>query len=171
MSAPFIGEVRLVGFNFAPVEWSVCNGALVPISENSTLFNLIGTIYGGDGQNTFALPNLQSRVAVHQGTGSFGTSYVIGATGGVEEVTVTLNQYPQHSHSAAVSASALTTSSSPVNDIPGPGFEAYGPANPTDAMASGMISPYGGSQPHSNLQPLLALNWIIALYGVYPSQG
>jgi len=171
MSTPYIGEVRLVGFNFAPVGWNFCNGSLMSIAEFSVLFDLIGTTYGGDGQNTFGLPNLQSRIPLHQGNNSFGTTYVIGETGGVEEVSLNLNQFPAHTHSAAVAASAAATTTTPANNFPGPGIEAYGSTAPTEAMAAGMIAPVGGSQPHSNLQPYLALNWIIALYGVFPSQN
>jgi microcystin-dependent protein len=153
------------------LDWEQCNGQLISISQNSTMFNLIGTTFGGDGQNTFALPNLQSRVPVHQGTGAFGTTYVIGETGGVETVTISGNQYPAHSHTAGASASALATTTSPVNEILGSGIEAYGISPPTVAMASNMLAPYGSSQPHSNIQPYVALNWVIALYGVYPSQS
>jgi microcystin-dependent protein len=171
MSNQFVGEVRLVGFNFAPIDWEPCNGQLLSISNFTTLFALIGTTYGGNGQNTFALPNLQSRVPVHQGTGSFGTTYVIGETGGVETVTVSLNQYPAHTHSAAVATGAPLTTPAPAGGIPGPGLDAFAAATPADAMASGMIGYYGSSQPHSNLQPFLALNWVIALFGIFPTQS
>jgi len=171
MSSPYVGEVRLVGFNFAPVGWNACNGALISIAENSVLFNLIGTTYGGDGQSTYALPNLQSRIPLHQGANSFGTNYVIGETGGVEQVTVSLSQYPAHTHSAAVAPSAASTTTTPSNNFPGPGIEAYGITAPTEAMAAGMIAPAGSSLPHSNLQPYLVLNWIISMYGVFPSQN
>lgn len=171
MSTPYIGEVRLVGFNFAPADWYTCNGQLLAISAYSTLFNLIGTTFGGDGQATFGLPNLQSRISVHQGSGSFGTSYVIGEVGGVETVSVTQNQIPAHTHMAAVAANATSNTTAPAGNLPGSGVEAYGTTAPTEAMAAGMISPAGGNQPHSNMQPYLALNWIISLYGVYPSQS
>jgi len=171
MSQPFVGEVRLVGFNFAPAGWNTCNGQLLSIADYSTLFNLIGTTYGGDGQNTFGLPNLQSRVAVHQGTLPAGATYVIGETGGVETVTLDLNQYPAHAHSASVSPSVLATTISPVNNFPGAGLKAYSAGTPTDAMSSSAIAAFGGNFPHSNLQPLLTLNWIISLFGIYPSQG
>ena len=171
MSSPYVGEVRLVGFNFAPVGWNFCNGALVSIAENSVLFQLIGTTYGGDGVNTYALPNLQSRIPLHQGTNSFGVTYVTGETGGVEQVNVSLNQYPAHTHSSAVAASAAATTTTPANNFPGPGIMAYATAIPTEAMAAGMIGPSGNSQPHSNLQPYLVLNWIISLFGVFPSQN
>src|SRR5271168_3780724 len=97
MSNPFVGEVRLVGFNFAPQGWAFCNGAVLPISENDTLFNLIGTTYGGDGQSTFSLPDLRGRTPIHQGS-SGASTYTIGALGGVEQVTVSINQYPTHTH-------------------------------------------------------------------------
>jgi microcystin-dependent protein len=171
MSTPYVGEVRLVGFNFAPVGWNFCNGALISIAENTVLFELIGTTYGGDGQNTYALPNLQSRIPVHQGTNSLGTTYVIGETGGVEEVTLSQNQYPAHTHSATLAPSAASTTATPANNFLGTGVKAYGTAVPTEAMAAGMVAPAGSSQPHGNLQPYLALNWIISLFGIFPSQN
>lgn len=170
MSQPYVGEIRFVGFNFAPVDWILCEGQLVAISEYETLFNLIGTTYGGDGQNTFALPDLRGRVAMHQG--SIGVStYVMGQTGGVENVTVSTNQIPSHSHTiGAVSANGNTPT--PAGSV----FAAssagqYVPvASATGAMGD-MVSATGGSQPHNNLQPFLVVNCIISLFGVYPSQS
>lgn len=171
MASPFVGELRLVGFNFAPVQWAQCQGQLISISENPTLYNLVGTTYGGDGQTNFALPNLASRVPVHQGTAQSGTTYPIGQLAGVETVTLTVNQYPQHTHAASVAGSPQGTATSPVNNIPCAGQPLFGTQPPTSPMNAGMISPYNGqSLPHDNLQPYLALNWIIALYGIYPSQ-
>ena len=170
MSQPFIGEVRLVGFTFPPIGWATCNGALQSIAQNSTLYNLIGTIYGGDGQQTFALPNLQSRIPIHQGSNGIST-YVIGQQGGVENVTVTLNQYPRHAHSLMASSANTPTNLSD-SDVLGGGVTAYSAGTPTVAMNNATIGlSGGGSQPHNNLQPYLVLNWIIALYGVYPSQS
>lgn len=172
MGSPFVGELRLVGFNFAPVNWAQCQGQLLAISQNTTLFQLIGTTYGGDGQNTFALPNLASRIPVHQGTGSSNTPYVMGQTGGAESVTINLNQFPQHNHAAVVAGSPQSTSNSPSGNILCSGQQIYGNQPPPDAMNSGMIGVWnGGNQPHSNLQPFLALNWIISLFGIFPSQG
>jgi microcystin-dependent protein len=171
MGQEYIGEVRLVGFNFAPAGWSTCGGQLLPISEYSTLFNLIGTTYGGDGQQTFALPNLQSRIPVHMGTGTTGTTYVIGATGGTETVTVNINQYPAHSHNVLASSQTTGGSTDPTGKILGGGQTIYRNQTPAASMNAGMLTSDGGSQPHENLQPFLVLNWVISLFGVYPSQS
>jgi microcystin-dependent protein len=169
MSQPYVGQVLLVGFNFAPVDWATCNGALLSISENSTLFNLIGTTYGGDGQTTFGLPDLRGRIPIHQGSNGVST-YVMGATGGVENVTISINQFPTHTHSLLGSAAA-GSSGTPTNNVLG-GVSAYTTMAPSIAMNNSMIgSSGGGNLPHSNLQPFLVLNWVIALYGVYPSQS
>jgi microcystin-dependent protein len=166
MGSPYVGEVRLVGFNFPPVGWAQCQGQLLPISGNEALYNLIGTTYGGNGQTDFALPNLASRVPVHTGNG-----YVIGQVAGTETVTLTVNQYPRHTHAAAAAASPQGTFTDPTNNIPCSGQEIYATTAPADGMNSGMISPSnGGNLPHNNLQPFLALNWIISLFGIYPSQ-
>jgi microcystin-dependent protein len=170
MSQPFVGEVRLVGFNFAPVGWSTCNGALQSIAENSTLFNLIGTTYGGDGQSTFGLPDLQGRIPLHQGSNGIST-YVIGQKGGVESVTVTLNQFPIHTH-ALQASSANASSNIPGNSTLGANVSAYTTAAPTIAMNNAMIGlSGGGSQPHENRQPFVVLNWVISMFGIYPSQS
>jgi microcystin-dependent protein len=170
MSQPFVGEVRVVGFNFAPVGWATCNGVLQSIAENSTLFNLIGTTYGGDGQQTFGLPDLQGRIPIHQGSNGVST-YVIGAKGGVENVTITLNQFPTHTHQLLGSATAAG-SNIPTNNTLGSSVGIYTTGAPAIAMNNAMIgSSGGGSQPHSNLQPYLALNWIISLFGIFPSQS
>jgi len=172
MSQPYVGEVRAVGFNFAPVGWQICNGQQIAISENSTLYNLIGTTYGGDGQQTFNLPNLQSRIPIHQGTNA-GTTYVIGETGGLETVTINANQYPQHTHPFMASGNSGNLSTAGNNTV-GAGSKIYGAAteSPTTAMNASMVgTASGGNQPHNNLQPYLVLNWIIALYGVFPSQS
>jgi microcystin-dependent protein len=171
MSQPYVGEVRAVGFNFAPVGWASCNGSLLAISENTTLYQLIGTIYGGDGQNTFALPNLQSRIPIHQGQGLGLSQYVIGQTAGLEQVTILSGQYPSHSHTLAASSGG-GGSNSPAGNLPASLTNAYKNGNPGAAMNSGMLGAYGGgSQPHDNRQPYLAINWIISLYGIYPSQS
>ena len=170
MAEPYVGEIRIVGFNFAPVGWALCNGQLQEISENTTLFNLIGTTYGGNGQTTFALPNLQCRMPVHQGTGSTGTQYVLGSAAGLETVTLSTPQLPVHSHTAACNP----TASAPT---PGNNFwaaaaaTAYSNATPSETMNPLATAPSGGGQPHDNMPPFLALNFIISLFGVYPSQG
>lgn len=171
MSQPYVGEIRLFPGNFAPAGWAICNGALLPISENETLFNLIGITYGGDGQSTFALPDLQSRAPIHQGTTN-GTTYVIGQTGGVENVTLTVNQIPAHTHvpQAAIGATG-NPANSPAGNIwsgwTGGQFTAQAPAVNMNAAAIGAD---GGSQPHDNMVPFLTINYIISLFGVFPSQ-
>jgi microcystin-dependent protein len=168
MSQPYVGEIRLVGFNFAPNGWNFCNGALLPISEFETLFNLIGTTYGGDGQQTFAVPDLQGRAPLHQGNNGVST-YVIGEVAGVESVTINSSQYPQHTHSVLGSTNAGSVAT-PANNVIGSGQKIFTSVVPTNVMNSNMLSSYGGgSQPHENLQPYLVLNWIIAQFGVYPS--
>jgi microcystin-dependent protein len=170
MSQAFVGEVRLVGFNFAPAGWAVCNGALQSIAENSTLFNLIGTTYGGDGQQTFGLPDLQGRIPLHQGSNGVST-YVIGQKGGVETVTVTINQFPAHTH-ALLGSTADAGTNIPTGNTLGGNVSAYTTVAPTIAMNNAMIgSSGGGSQAHNNLQPFLVLNWVISFFGVFPSQG
>jgi microcystin-dependent protein len=170
MSQPFVGEVRVVGFNFAPVGWATCNGVLQSIAENSTLFNLIGTTYGGDGQQTFGLPDLQGRIPIHQGNNGVST-YVIGQTGGVENVTITLNQFPAHTH-ALQGSSANAGTNIPTGNTLGANVSAYSTVAPSIAMNNAVIGfSGGGSQPHNNLQPYLVLNWIISLFGIYPSQS
>jgi len=171
MSDQFVGEIRYVGFNFAPVDWALCDGSLLAISEFQVLFNLIGTTYGGDGQNTFGLPNLQSRVAIHQGTLPAGSTYVIGQESGVESVPLSINQVPSHAHSiGAVTANG--NSPSPAGSV----FAAtsageYVPSASATGTMGNMVGQAGSGQPHSNIQPYLTLTPIIALFGVYPSQG
>ena len=166
MSSPFIGEIRMFGGNFAPVGWAFCNGALIPISENDALFTLIGTTYGGDGQETFALPNLQSRVPVHVGPG-----FALGESGGTESVTLTVSQIPAHSHVPQCLAGAgnqnkpdggVWASSSPATY--------YASAAPSVTMDPAAIGSSGGSQPHDNMVPFLVINFILSLFGVFPSQ-
>jgi microcystin-dependent protein len=165
MSQPFVGEIRLFAGNFAPVGWMLCQGQLLPISENETLFQLIGTTYGGDGQETFALPDLQSRVPIHVGSG-----FVLGETGGVEDVTLTVNQIPTHSH-PLLATTAAANDGNPANKLLGesrPGSSTYYQDFTSGNMAATAISPVGGSQPHTNFQPYLCLNFIISLFGIFP---
>jgi microcystin-dependent protein len=172
MSDPFIGEIRMFGGNFAPAGWAMCQGQLLDISQNEELFNLIGTTYGGDGQETFALPDLRGRAPVHQGTIQGGQSYVIGAAAGVETVTLTVNQLPVHTH-------ALTASSDSATAIPPTGavlaspvqLSAYYKAQADSDLNAGAIGAAGGSQPHANMQRYLVITFIIALAGIFPSQG
>ena len=173
MSQPFIGEIRLFGGNFAPAGWAFCNGQLMPISENDALFVLIGTTYGGDGQETFALPNLQSRVPIHQGTGL--STYQLGETGGVESVTLTTSQIPAHTHpmlatnTGAQLSPANATMAKPRGSQSG--LRTYSAAAPNTTLHPQSISPAGGSQPHDNFMPTLAVSFIISLFGIFPSQN
>jgi len=168
MATPFIGEIRMVGFNFAPVGWSLCNGQLLPISQYDALFNLIGTTYGGDGQSTFALPNLQSRIPFHTGGGQ---NFVLGQLSGTETVTLTTNQIPVHTHALGAS-SAAGTQASPAGGVwAGSTLDQFSAEPNTNTMAPSTITATGGGQPHDNMPPFLVVNFIIAIYGIYPSQG
>ncbi|HEU4612084.1 MAG TPA: tail fiber protein [Kofleriaceae bacterium] len=172
MSQPFIGEIRMVGFNFAPRGWAFCAGQLLPISQYDALFALIGTIYGGDGQSTFALPNMAGRLPVHQGQGPGLSNYVIGEAAGTESVALVAQQIPQHAHSV-IAASGGTRSASPSGNMLGSGeADVYtrGTAAPVN-MAPNAIAPSGGSQPHDNMQPYLCINFVIALEGIFPSRN
>lgn len=171
MSNPYVGEIRMTGFNFAPANWAFCNGQVLNISQNTTLFNLIGTTYGGDGVKTFALPNLQCRMPVHQGTGSTGTHYPLGGVGGAEEVTLSTSQIPNHTHSAACNATA--SAATPHNNVwAATTPAAYSNAAPAQTtMNAQATAASGGGQPHDNMPPFLAVNFIISLFGIYPSQG
>lgn len=164
MSTPYIGEIRLFGGNFAPVGWLLCQGQVLPISQYDVLFNLIGTTYGGDGEETFALPDLSSRIPVHVGAG-----YALGQQGGVEQVTLTTNQLPVHNHFAQGSASAGTAASPAGAVWAGSTYNAYSDQSPDAAMAPNALAASGGSQPHENMPPFLAVNFIIATEGVFPT--
>jgi microcystin-dependent protein len=167
----YVGQVLLAGFNFAPVGWHFCDGSLLPISEYDTLFNLIGTTYGGDGINTFALPDLRGRTAISQGTGQGLSTYVIGQIAGVESVTIASNTYPNHTHSL-FGTSDSGNSQNPTGALVGVGQNIYRAEAPTETMNATMCGPSpGNSLPHENRQPYQVCNWIIALYGVYPPQG
>lgn len=165
MAQPYVGEIRMFAGNFAPAGWMFCEGQLVPISENETLFQLIGTTYGGDGQSTFALPDLRGRLPLHQGN-----NFVVAETGGVEEVTLTSQQIPSHTHSLLVSTGS-GTSPNPQNNViaASPTIDLYIEDVPTANMASQAIGPAGGNQPHTNFQPYLCVNFIISLFGIFPS--
>lgn len=164
MAQPYVGEIRMFAGNFAPVGWMFCEGQLLPISENETLFQLIGTTYGGDGESTFALPDLRGRAPLHQGNG-----FILAETGGAEEITLTTQQIPVHTHPLIASADQTST--------PNPGGNVIGApltattlfqANPNTNMAPQSISVVGGSQPHTNLQPYLCVDFIISLFGIFP---
>jgi microcystin-dependent protein len=164
MAQPYVGEIRMFAGNFAPAGWMFCEGQLLPISENETLFQLIGTTYGGDGQSTFALPDLRGRVPLHQGNGT-----ILAQTGGAEEVTLTTNQIPAHSH-AWLAADAAATSATAVGNVPAEASKRFyiAPSAPV-AMSPQAVGPVGGSQPHTNFQPYLCVNFIISLFGIFPS--
>lgn len=168
MSSPYVGEIRMFAGNFAPQGWALCNGQQISIADNDVLYSLIGTTYGGDGQITFALPNLQSRFPVHQGNGA-----VIGETFGVESVTLTLTQIPSHTHTAPCSTQG--TKSTPQGNVwatdPNANIAPYSDAAANGAMAPGALGNAGGAQPHDNLQPYLVVNFIISLFGTFPSQN
>ena len=165
---PFIGQIMMVGFSFAPKGWALCNGQLLPINQNQALFSLIGTYYGGDGRTNFALPNLQGRVAIHQGSSAGTSNYAIGTSGGVEHVALLVNNLPAHSHPANCNT-ALGFASNPAKN-----FWAEAPAYATSAnaqMAATAIGTTGGNQPITVVQPFLCVNFIIALQGIFPSRG
>ena len=180
MGTPYIGQISMTGFSFAPYGWAFCNGQLISISSNPTLYNLIGTTYGGDGVNTFALPNLQCRLPVHQGTGQGLSTYVIGQLAGVENVTLLTGQLPNHIHTFyATSASATTVR--PNNSLAAVPYQGNQPSFytiPTSGQAPNVktlnaqtIGQSGSNLPHSNMMPSLCVSFIIALVGIYPSQN
>jgi microcystin-dependent protein len=165
VAQPYVGEIRIFAGNFNPNGWMFCEGQLLPISEFETLFNLIGTTYGGDGQSTFALPDLRGRIPIHWGQG-----FTLAETGGVEEVTLTIQQIPSHNH-AFLGSTGLASDANVINNIVAQStqFFPYINVNPSVAMAPQSIAPTGGSQPHTNFQPYLCLNFIISLFGIFPS--
>jgi microcystin-dependent protein len=170
MSQPYVGEIRMFAGNFAPNGWEFCNGQLLSIAENEVLFQLIGTTYGGDGVNTYALPNLQSRVPIHQGNNSFAT-YVIGQQAGEENVTLTTQQIPAHTHQASCSSGPANQTSPTGNFWSYSTKELLYSATENGSMNPADISSVGGSQPHNNIQPYLAISFIISLFGIFPSQN
>ena len=172
MSEPFIGEIRMFGFQFAPRGWATCDGQLLPISQNSALFSLLGTIYGGDGRTTFALPDLRGRSPLHQGSGPGLTPRQIGNRGGAEQETLSSNQMPSHNHGFNISSSFGNIDSGSGALISTPGSSVFvngSPANVT--LAASTISNTGGSQPHNNMAPYLTINFCIALMGIFPSRN
>ena len=170
MSEPFIAEIRIFAGNFAPRGWAFCNGQLLPISQNTALFSLIGTTYGGDGRTTTALPNLQGRAPMHPGRGPGLTAKRLGERGGVETVTLTEAQMPNHNHTWEVSAEDGDRRD-PTGRYFGRGSALYAQPNNLNAMAESILPSTGGSQAHNNLQPFLTMNFIIALVGLYPSRS
>jgi microcystin-dependent protein len=165
MAQPYVGEIRMFAGNFAPAGWMFCEGQLLPISENETLFQLIGTTYGGDGQSTFALPDLRGRIPTHQGNGS-----ILSETGGAEQITLTVSQIPAHGH-PVLGANSVANDPNPENNVLAEAslFSLYQTGSPTTSMAAQAISAVGGSQPHTNFQPYLCIDFIISLFGIFPS--
>jgi Microcystin-dependent protein len=164
MAQPYVGEIRMFGGNFAPAGWLFCDGSLVSIAEYETLFQLIGTTYGGDGETTFAVPDLRGRLPLHQGGG-----FILGETGGVEDVTLTVNQIPAHGH-PFLASEAAASALSPLGNVTGEASKRFYVApSTTTPMAANMVGPVGGSQPHTNFQPYLCISFIISPFGIFPS--
>ncbi len=167
MAQPYVGEIRMFAGNFAPAGWLFCDGQQLPISENETLFQLIGTTYGGDGQETFALPNLQSRVPMHQNSN---TGFPIGQAAGTESVTLTTQQIPVHTHAMIATANIGTANTVAGNIVAqATGVKMYTAAAPNTPLAATTVTPDGGSQPHENCQPFLVISFIISLFGRFPA--
>ena len=166
MSQPYVGEIRIVGFNFAPNGWALCDGALFPISQNSALFNLIGTTYGGDGQSTFAVPDLRGRAPMHQGLGN-----TLGLSSGQETATLAITQIPSHAHGWPATSAAANFHESVGNALATAGINVYATGEPTVALAANSVDNCGKSLPHENRMPYQVVNFIISLFGIYPSQN
>jgi len=165
MAQPYVGEIRMFGGNFAPAGWMFCEGQLLPISENETLFNLIGTTYGGDGQSTFALPDLRGRLPIH-----FGNGFTLAETGGAEEITLTVQQIPAHSHPMLASSATASQTTPQTTVLATPTVpDLYRASAANVALAPQSIGSTGGSQPHTNFQPYLCVDFIISLFGIFPS--
>jgi microcystin-dependent protein len=169
MAQPYVGEIRMFAGNFAPAGWMFCEGQLLPIAENETLFQLIGTTYGGDGQSTFALPDLRGRLPIHQGNG-----FILAETGGAEEITLTVQQIAAHSH-PLVGSPAIASSTDPAGNVGArvttAGVFAYGTDAPLQPLSPLAVAATGGSQPHTNFQPYLCISFIISLFGIFPTQA
>jgi microcystin-dependent protein len=171
MAQPYVGEIRMFAGNFPPNGWMFCEGQMLPISENEVLFQLIGTTYGGDGQETFCLPNLQGRIPIHMGTGPDGTTYQLGEMAGTETVTLTVQQIPIHTH-------ALLADEQPAEGVTATGSvlaetdeDVYGLPETMAPLSASTLTPVGGSQPHENMQPFLTISFIISLFGIFPQQN
>ncbi|KAF2339722.1 MAG: tail fiber protein [Flavobacterium nitrogenifigens] len=168
MATPYLGEIRIMSFNFAPKGWALCNGQFLPINQNQALFSLLGTMYGGNGQTTFALPNLRGKTPIH-----FGNGHTIGEQGGEEAHTLSVSELPQHTHVLQAKTDSVSTnipSSSNLLANTAPNLVYSGQSQNFTSMNSGSLGSVGGSQPHLNMQPFLTLNFCIALVGIFPSQ-
>ena len=171
MSEPFVGEIRMFAGNFAPRGWAFCDGQLLAVSQNDALFSLLGTIYGGDGRTTFGLPDMRGRIPVHAGTGPGLSPRRLGAKAGAENVTLTVNQLPSHSHRQTATTAAASTRNPVGHALANSGFgDVYTDDLGEVDMASNAISKIGGSRSHTNLMPFLCINFIIALFGIFPSR-
>src|SRR5215210_6861194 len=171
MADPFLAEIRIFAFNFAPTGWAMCNGQLLPISQNTALFSLLGTTYGGDGKSTFALPDLQGSAPMHPGQGSGLSLYDLGQMGGSQFVTLLESEMPAHTHSYGVTEEA-GASNNPKDNAPGAGSAIYAatPPAPLTPMAFQALPPAGGSLPHNNMMPYLVVNFCIAMQGIFPAR-
>ena len=165
MAEPFLSEIRMMSFGFAPKGWALCNGQLLPIAQNQALFSLLGTTYGGDGRVNFALPNLQGRVPIHMGSG-----HTLGERGGEQGHTLSISELPTHVHAVQASSAATGGNANPTGRFLGGGNNAYHAPTSLTAMTPGTVANVGGSQAHLNMQPFLVLNFSIALQGIFPSQ-
>jgi microcystin-dependent protein len=166
VAQPYVGEIRMFAGNFAPAGWMFCEGQLLPISENETLFQLIGTTYGGDGESTFALPDLRGRIPLHQGNG-----FILAETGGAEEITLTVNQIAAHSHPFVAVGGSSGNQIDPGGNLPAQSFNVVPYINDSTIgnFNAGAIAPVGGSQPHTNFEPYLCVSFILSLFGIFPS--
>lgn len=171
MSEPFVGEMRMFAGNFAPRGWAFCDGQLLAVSQNDALFSLLGTIYGGDGRTTFGLPDLRGRIPIHAGSGPGLSPRRLGAKGGAENVTLTVNQLPSHTHTMQAQTVNANTPNAQGNLLSQtPTVDLYITDPPVQSMASSAVTNVGGSRSHTNLMPFLCINFIIALFGIYPSR-
>ncbi len=166
MSEPFLSEIKIVSFNFPPKGWALCNGQFLPINQNQALFALLGTTYGGNGQTTFALPNLRGRVPVHEGSG-----HTLGEAAGSTSVTVNIQQLPTHLHALMASTNTGSTQDAAGNVLGQVASRLYTDPNALTTLSPSSVTSVGGSQPHNNMMPYLVLNFIIALQGIFPSQN
>lgn len=171
MSEPFLAEVRMVGFNFAPRGWAFCDGQILPINQNQSLYSLLGTTYGGDGRTTFALPDLRGRVPMHRGRSNGGRDHIEGQKSGEENHTLTLNEMPQHTHAWNVSTNVASESEPAGKFLGRASLDTYGTLADPGHLKEESISYVGGSQAHNNMMPFLAVNFCIALMGLFPSRN
>jgi microcystin-dependent protein len=171
MSEPFVGEIKMFAGNFAPRSWALCDGQLLAVAQNDALFSLLGTIYGGDGRTTFGLPDLRGRVPIHAGSGPGLSQRNLGAKSGTEKVTLTTNELPSHKHGNLQASENGATTVGPQANVTGEATKRFYRSDTSGAMNSKAVTAVGGGQSHTNLMPTLCVNFIIALYGIYPSRS